>query len=101
MALHHDNHSPTEILSWSMEVVIRHASCSNEDSEAAHRGKNQGMKKTTRHPELGSVRAVQNRQTIIIRHGCRRSSLLSLDSWKACMREDGTCGKLPTARSTD
>jgi hypothetical protein len=56
MALHHDDHSPTEILSWSMEMVIPHASYSNEDSEAAHRGKNQGMKKTTRHPELGSDR---------------------------------------------
>jgi hypothetical protein len=40
-----------------MEMVIPHASCSNEDSEAAHRGRNQGMKKTTRHPELGSVQA--------------------------------------------
>jgi hypothetical protein len=55
MALHHDDHSPTEIFSWSVAMMIPHASCSNEDSEAAHRGKNQGMKKTTRHPELGSV----------------------------------------------
>jgi hypothetical protein len=53
-------------------MVIPHASCSNEDSEAAHRGKNQGMKKTTRHPELGSVRGQttggMSLSFIIVRH---------------------------------